>query len=455
MLIKKLLQKELLVLLLILILSSFKYFYQALVINSFDFDHEFLALEAWKIVKDHRFTLIGAPTSVGGLFIGPLYTYLVALVMVITRFHPYSINFLSAFWATLTPLAIYFVSRKMFSRPVGIIAALFAAVSLSYLSLLSTPPLVIPIGLVSLLAFWSLSQISSQPRLLYLYALLAGVAINLHFTGIYLLPMLLVWLLFKKPKLKIKDIGVSLGIFGLFISPLLLFELRHQFFLFNNLVTFLRESSSLNQSFTDSLRFSGELFLVSNGQLINNLTGNNLLMGLLAAGAFLVILFKSKITDKYQLLLFWLAMPFVFNSLYAGNILPYYFIIQQAQFFILVGLIIAKILPFPIAWAFLALIVSSYASSAFHSLSGSHRGFQLQNKMAAFAYVKNNAGTTDVNLSFTVLHAQRGGLEFLRLYYGFDDQLEANRQTYTIVVPQNFESISSDVKFGEIGLILP
>lgn len=72
-------KKEKVFLIVLLILSFLRFFYKIQERAMFEYDQEFLILEAKKIIIDRKITLIGAPTSIGGMFIAPLYSYLVAL----------------------------------------------------------------------------------------------------------------------------------------------------------------------------------------------------------------------------------------------------------------------------------------------------------------------------------------------------------------------------------------
>jgi len=137
-------RKDFKIFLSIFLLAAVKYFYQALEINPFEIDQEFLSLEAWKIIKLKKLTLIGAQTSVGDIFIGPIYTYLVTLTMLLTRLHPYTVNLLSALFASLVPPILFAVGKKLYSQTVGLVAGIISALSIEYLTLSSVPPLVIP-----------------------------------------------------------------------------------------------------------------------------------------------------------------------------------------------------------------------------------------------------------------------------------------------------------------------
>ena len=60
-----------------------------------------------------------------------------------------------------------------------------------------------------------------------------------------------------------------------------------------------------------------------------------------------------------------------------------------------------------------------------------------------------------VNLSLTIDFPRRGGIDFLRRYYGFDDQLKPDRPTYTIISPHGWHRLKGDFSFGEMDVLMP
>ncbi len=431
---------------LILLFAAAKYFYQALILAPFEIDQEFLALEAWKFLKETNPTLVGAHTSAGDIYIGPFYTYLITAIMWLTRLNPWSINILSALWATAAVISLYFIGRNLFSRPTGIIAALLAATSISYLNLIQVPPLVIPLSLVSLLTFYCLSQLNRQPRMFLVSAVLAAISIHLHFTGLYLLAFIIFWIVVSRLKIPFTDWLKVAAILILFLSPLILFDLRHNFLNSRNLVTFLLTTSSLKVILTTLWR-SAVLALSNLGALVNNFQTYNLLFGSLVIFSLLL--------HRHKLLLAWVIFPIIINGLYAGGLLPYYYTFHQAQIFLIIGLLLTPLLKNQ--WGITALLtlflLYTFLNWRWHL--GQSQGFSLTNKMAAFEFIKQHADTTNVNLSLTVDHTRRGGLDFLRRYYGFDNNLDPNRPTYTLVSPHGWQRLKADATFGEIDVILP
>ena len=444
------------IILFILCLAAAKYFYQAIIINPFEIDQEFLALEAWNFLKLGKATLIGAHTSVGGMYIGPFYTYFITLIMWFTRLNPNTINLISATWATLTAAAVYFIGRKMFSQEVGMVAGILAAISIGYLSLIDIPPLVIPLGLVSLFAFYTISQWQENKKFFFASVILAGIALHLHFTGLYISAFIVIWVFISKYKLTKADLVKAALISLFFLSPLIAFDLRHNFLNSRNFITFLLTTNGLKVVIWSIWR-SFNLTLSSLGALFNNFQNYNKLLGGLAWGIFAVyFLFLKKHKNTHHKLLFvWSLFPIVINGLYTGELLPYYYIFHHVQIFLVLGLLLEPITRSSIGCTAIITLTLLYMLLNFKYHNSLTRDFSLNKKLAAFNFITAHAKPQDVNLSFTVEHARRGGLEYLRQYYGFDDRLDRNRPTYTIILPHGWEQIKADKTFGEVDITLP
>ena len=426
-----------------------------MIIGTFEIDQEFLSLEAWRLIKEGTLSLIGAGTSFGGLYIGPFYTYFIAGIMSLTRFYPPTLNLVSALWATAVPVGLYFIGRQLFSRATGLIAGLMAAISISFLSLTDTPPLVVPFGLVSLLTFYCLSQLKIGKFMFFAAVTLAGISLHLHFTGLYLSLFILLWILITHYQLKLKDYLIALGILIFFLSPLIIFDLRHDFLNSRNFITFILTTNGL-KVILKSLGHGLILSLTSLGAVFNNFQAYNLIAGSLAWLSFIIYFFRLKTkTTAHYLLLSWLVFPIALNGLYTGRLLPYYYTFHHPQTFLALGLVLAKFTRH--LWGCTILITLGLLFMILNLTWLKHHpnAFSLSHKMAAFTVITRHAGTTDINVSFTVEHSRRGGLDFLRRYYGFDSELKPNRPTYTIISPFFYERLVGDYQFGEIGVLLP
>lgn len=430
----------------LLLLAAAKYGYQALVINPVEVDQEYLLLQAWQILKQHKLTLIGASTGVGKIYIGPLYNYFMAAIMWLTRLHPATVNLVAAVWASLTPLAIYLVAKRLFSRPVGIMAGFLAAVSPNFLHLVAVPPLVIPLALVTLAVVYYLAQLPHRPKAIWPAALLTGLAFHLHFTSLFLIPL---WL----GRFGRRILGVVL-IWLLFISPLIAFDLRHDWRNLRNFGDFI-SGKSRSVATTNPMVRSLTLGLVSAGSLFSDNSQLDLPLGIALFTLWLIYLKLTRPTRLHWLVCLWLAIPFLISSGYVGLLLPYYYVFSQPAIFIMAGLILAPTLKFSAAKLVYPVLAVTYLSLSWLWMRRDYTGFSLNHKMAALEFVKKRAQDKPFNLSLTVEHARNGGLEFLLLYYGLNTQIIPDRPTYTLVIPSNWHRIKSDYRFGDIGVVLP
>ena len=85
------------------------------------------------IVKDMidkwHFPLIGPPTSVGNIYLGPLYYYMMLPPMVLTNFNPVSASVMVAMIGVATVFLVYYLGKTWFGRGAGLLAAYLYAIS--------------------------------------------------------------------------------------------------------------------------------------------------------------------------------------------------------------------------------------------------------------------------------------------------------------------------------------
>ena len=121
----------------------------------FESDQETLTIAAKNILEGH-FSLIGAPTSVGGMFIAPFYNYFVAFWLWLFRGNPYIVAILGAVWLSLTVPAIYLLGKKIYSEFVGIFAAIISLLSINFVNFDQVPPLLFPLPLLIIILIYVL-----------------------------------------------------------------------------------------------------------------------------------------------------------------------------------------------------------------------------------------------------------------------------------------------------------
>ncbi len=193
--------------------------------------------------------LIGPGTSIGNMYLGPLYYYLIAPALLIAGFSPVGPSVFVALLGVLTIGLVWFFARILF--PVGsrsinvgaIVASLMYAISpiVIVYSRSSWNPNVMP--LFSLLCIYGIWK--SWSSLDYRYLILVGISyafvLQSHYLGLLLAPTLFVfWILMiirvlgvgknnlgKEGRKALTYFFAGLLIFLFLMSPLVIFDIRH------------------------------------------------------------------------------------------------------------------------------------------------------------------------------------------------------------------------------------
>lgn len=202
------------------------------------------------IITFKHFPAIGAPSSVGQIYLGPFYYYLIAPWLLIFNFNPVGLGYGVAIMSILGLIAAYIIIRKECSE---IISLMFLAVitfsfTLVNLSRFSWNPNLLPIFSFMTLYFFHLWV--TQRRLLYaaIFGSLIALTVQLHHLALLLFgPIILMYFYHLYRSWEKKDLLIQLipaiGAFIFFSSPLIVFDLRHDFL---NTKSFLKLFSSGN-----------------------------------------------------------------------------------------------------------------------------------------------------------------------------------------------------------------
>lgn len=172
-------------------------------------------LRVYQLYTTRRLTLLGPPSSQGNFFFGPLYYYLIAPGLILANFNPIGVSLT----VILVDLAgLYFLYRLTQSAAVSLIYATNPL--LIHWSQSALNPFFIPgFGLACLYC--------RKHHHLFLAGFIAGVMVQLHYSA-----ALFVLLIFSlAPRFLL---GLALG-----LSPLFVFELRHEFFNTKAILDFL------------------------------------------------------------------------------------------------------------------------------------------------------------------------------------------------------------------------
>ena len=270
--------------------------------------------------------LIGPGTSIGQMYLGPIYYYMIAPFLWLANFSPVGPAVFIALLGVATIYFVYHVGKEWFGRLAGWTAAALYAVSPTVIihSHSSWNPNIMPF--FSLLTIYGLWKVWSKKKYKWLIVLGASFAIVLqsHYLGVLMLPVIILFLVKSRPPAYYLLRATLL--FAIFMSPLLLFDLRHNFMNLKALKVFLFESDG---SF--SFNFLGNLWLNFKLVVTRLIAGRNVFAGTALAVSFVFAViygFYKKFhlrNPSYYLLLSWLGIGILGLSFYRNEIYDHYF----------------------------------------------------------------------------------------------------------------------------------
>ena len=319
-----------------------------------------------RIVRDllhGNLVFIGPQTSVGNMYLGPLYYYLIAPALFLSGLNPVGPAIMIAIIGTITVALVWYVGKSWFGSSTGLIAAMLYALSpvtVIYSRSSWNPN---PMPLFALICVFSIYQVWQKQKYAYLLITATSFAfvLQMHYLGLLLAPVLITfWLLsFRKNCRFILYTLYSILIFLLLMSPLVLFDLRHDLLNFNAFKTFfLERQTTVNLNPANSNRFLPTLYQITQDLIMARQSLFLPLLSLLsiAASIWLFFVTKAKQHRPYILLMVWLSFAILGLSVYKQHVYAHYFGFIFPAVYLLIGLLISK-LPRPLAVAFLGLLI--------------------------------------------------------------------------------------------------
>jgi 4-amino-4-deoxy-L-arabinose transferase-like glycosyltransferase len=196
----------------------------------------------WRLYHFNNWPLLGPSSALGGFYFGALYYYLEAIFVRAENYAPFGADLLSIFFSLLSLPMLYKVCRRWFANPwVATLAVAIQSVVLFDIQnayYISNPNL---LSFFVLAFFYVLTLIIEGEETLLNYSLLgltAGIAAQFHATALVLLPVILVWILWRfRVKLNIgRSISFMLFYILLYV-PYLIYNVQHNFAIFRALFT--------------------------------------------------------------------------------------------------------------------------------------------------------------------------------------------------------------------------
>ena len=399
----------------ILFLSSITHFYRINQLHTFHNDEGRDAMIAGAMIETKSITLLGPQTSVGNMYLGPIYYYFMVPGLMLSGGDPVGPAILIAISGVLTSLGLYFYGRTKFSEKAGIIAALVMSLSpifVHYTKSSWNPNLIPFIALLMLFAYdkkWSV-----------ILGILGGILFQLHYVAMLFFLTLAILHIYQTRSVK----SIALLIVGFFVSslPFWLFEIRHDWVNMQAFFIFILSNRGGDQngpSYIARIINNGHKIvtdLVLSKTLTNNIAPSSLtwLTVALVGLTGLTLPKKSVARDTFRFLLLIIIVSVIGTSLLRDAIHPHY----VGYLFPVVSLIIGA------AYASSSRLVKAYAIFFFviwaiHSVPVTYANmtagdsFQKLKGREVAGYIMRDAGSSDYN----VVAAHDNSRETTYLFY--------------------------------------
>ena len=330
-----------------------------------------------RLLVDFDLILIGPRTSIGDMYLGPLYYYMMAPALLLSAFNPVGPAIMIALFGVVTIFFVWYVTRKWFTmgNVQGVSLSMSALVAAG---LYAISPVVIEYSRSSwnpnIMPFFALLTIYSVWKfwheMKFRWLIVTGVSMAFvmqsHYLGLLLIPTIgFFWLLSylrlfksrsteneKQKTVFVKYTLLTGALFVLLMSPLVIFDARHGWRNFSSMSKFFNErQTTVSARPWTAIPKAGGIFQRIVTRLI---TGKNAEVGKymtlifeIGIVALAISLMKSRFKDKesraYLLLFTWLGVAIIGLGVYKQHIYDHYYGFFYPAPFILLGALAQKL----------------------------------------------------------------------------------------------------------------
>lgn len=333
---------------------------------------------------------IGPQTSIGNMYLGPWYYYLIAPSLWLFNFNPIGPAVFVAILGIITVWLIYLVGQDWFDKKTGLFASLIFAISpviIKYTSFSWNP---------NIMPFFSLLFIYCLQKRRYLLATFSFIfVLNSHYLGLLLLIPGIYILLKTKQKPSAKTFGLNIFIIVLGFLPLILFDLKHHgqnigniwhFFANRQETVNLKIYKAIPKLFPLAVQLISRTFAIWEQPIAT-------------VYSIVFLFFLSVAILKYKhpraiLLSVWIISGLVGFGLYKQHIYDHYFGFLFPSFCLLMGYLISKFKSFGLV-LFIPILYFSYLHSHLHFLPNN----QLQRARDIVSQISSDSQNQDFNLA--------------------------------------------------------
>lgn len=300
------------------------------------------------IVVNHKLTLIGAKTDVGGVFHGPIYYYLSTIPFFISGGNPLFILLFFIALNSLSVFLIYKLASEWFNKRVGLISAIlftFSFGAVVYSRWLSTHPLSIPLVIIFFLFLNSF--LKGNKWSLFGVAILFGMVgqsefLNYLFIGTILLGVIVFFFkrFMKEDLLFTTSSFLLLLVFS--VGTYIIFDLRHDFLISRSLLGLLSKSSGYHISFIQSFLLTFKIQSIAFSSFVIPFQ-NNMGLVLFFGGVLFLISQEKKKNKNLKILLLWVISPFILLMLLKHDVLEQFFVSSSVGYIIMTAFLLERL----------------------------------------------------------------------------------------------------------------
>ena len=394
-----------------------------------------------RIITFEHFPAIGAPTSIGQVFLGPFYYYLVSPFLALFNYNPVGLAFGVAFLSIIGLIASYIAVKHELNKKTALLFFILAGFSYIQIenSRFSWNPNLLPIFSFFTLYFFYKTLKDKK----YLFAVLFGsflsFCLQLHYLSILLIIPILFFSISHLLKTKKKTAFILQTICAFFSFlfwniPLILFDIRHNFLNSTNFIKLFTE-----QSIVQKTSFLSRLIEVNNGffsALVKMQTPS--IITLIILIFILLILFSRIYTEKYHQRLFILihAVNFisfmVFFALLNSPNHPHYYGQIYLSFFLIIAFILLsfqKCSAFKNILIIFFVIIYIFFNAKNYNFIFNKSQNQIGHSKIVAEFLSEKIGSKPFNIStWPVDFSEDNYLYFLEL----KDKIPANRENHEI-----------------------
>ncbi|MEI6532741.1 MAG: glycosyltransferase family 39 protein [Candidatus Roizmanbacteria bacterium] len=322
-----------------------------------------------RIAMFEKFAAIGPPSSIGQVFLGPFFYYLMAPFLLIARFNPVGMGIGVAVMSLAGLLYCVLVIRNTINIQTALIFAMFVGFSFIQIELarFAWNPNLLP--LASFLTLYSFYLVLKHQSIKhsFIFGLLIGIIFQFHHLAFLLMPVILlfsvkhVWLERKHYTHYLKIIGSAFVAYVIVSLPIILFDIKNKFInsksFFN---VFTQKDLVSDESYSGRFVSTVQTFIHHTLQYDMSPQISLIIFFLIICTAFYLIM-KYKPHILVSLCTVHVLLYILFFSLLSSPRYPHYYAPVYYAFYFIVAYIFATLLQkSKLTYIFLVLFFSIY-----------------------------------------------------------------------------------------------